>query len=171
MKFDDYTYITEEAKALPVWHSKKILQSQTLYFAGPKIFQVVGCVKSLVSCYSFRQYPRSGRQMEMKQLVSWQIAKFTLLLGGAVVSQQEHQPLTSISWPNQTCPLKAECNILPAGRNCTHLKRCSFLACLNIQYNPLPKITLLLCSVQSMSCMLPRPELYIAFTEVIWRQN
>lgn len=140
LKFDDYTYITEEAKAtlaLPVWYSKKFLQSHTLYSAAPKTFQVlVGCVKSLLSCYLFRQ---KGRQANGRwnSLLAGMIAKFTLLLGGSVMSQQEHQTLTSLSWPNQTSPLTAECNILPAGRNCIHLKRYFFLACLNIQYNPL----------------------------------
>lgn len=79
LTFDDYTYITEDAKAtlaLPIWHSKKFLQSHTLHFAAPKILQLlVGCIRSLLSCYSFRQYQRTSRQMEMKQLVSWHHCK------------------------------------------------------------------------------------------------
>lgn len=78
-RLDDYTYITERAKAtlaLPIWHSKKFLQSPTLRFAAPKILQLlVGCIRPLLSCYSFRQYPRTSRQTEMKQLVSWHDCK------------------------------------------------------------------------------------------------
>lgn len=79
LRLDDYTYITGGAKAtlaLPIWHSKKFLQSHTLRFAAPKILQLlVGCIRSLLSCYSFRQYPRTSRQTEMKQLVSWHDCK------------------------------------------------------------------------------------------------
>lgn len=72
LRSEDYTGITEKAKAilaLPTWHSRKILQSDTLYFAAPKIPQL-GCVRSLVNCYSFKQKPRTTRQVEIKQLVS-----------------------------------------------------------------------------------------------------
>lgn len=113
LKSDGYTHITGESRAalaLPTWHSKKCLQSHTLCFSAPRTLQVlVGCVRSLLSCNSFRQYPRTGR--EMKEFVSWNDCKIPISAGrrGAVVSQQ--QPLTSISWPNQTSPLTDECKI------------------------------------------------------------
>lgn len=105
---DGYTQITGETRAalaLPTWHPTKCLQSHPPYFSAPRTLQVlVGCVRSLLSCNSFRQYPKTGREMEREGFASWHNCKISISAGrrGAVGSQQQHQPFTSISWPNQT---------------------------------------------------------------------
>lgn len=181
--------------------SRKILQSDTLYFAAPKIPQLlVGRVRSL-NCYSFQQNPRVTRQVEIKQLDSsismlhnckihtlsweglWGVTRsisrsHPRIWASPNLSSENRVPTFSLLVATALFYLafldfQLDCSVslvLPSYCK-AHLKRYSFLACLNLQYIPPSIITLLVCSVLLRSCTLPGAECYIAFTGVIWRQE